>query len=242
MQADLDLMRHPTWPLCAGSRRYVAALGQLEGLKSLGLADRISHVAGVSGGAWAAAVHCHGDPRSAAPILPAEALSWRTLRELADASPHGAMCRVDLLRRFGRNLASGLPAYEAWRDAVFTAVLAPLGVSAATPLAAERAPHTPCPHYAAAVLGPSAHAPFDAASRAFACLDFTPHAVTFRGMRHSPSEFPAPRGGRVARTATHDRGASSPLTLADALATSSFFPAPLLYRLTRLDSTRLDLT
>ena len=39
-----------------GSRAYVAALGQLEALRALSLIDNVDHVAGVSGGAWAAVV------------------------------------------------------------------------------------------------------------------------------------------------------------------------------------------
>ena len=212
-----------------GSRAYVAALGQLEGLRSLGLSNRIGHVAGVSGGAWAAAVHCwaSSDYRSPALIGPAE-LSLPVLDELASEAPHGAVSRADLVQRFTRNLARGMPAYEAWRAAVYSTILAPLDIPASMPLSARRAAATPYPHLAASVLGPSEAAPFDTARRSFTGLDFTPRAIRYRGRRRKPDSFPAPSGGRAARTMREDTPTAARLTLADALAISSYFPAPLL--------------
>ena len=101
-----------------GARAYVAALGQLEGLRSLGLLEEVDHVAGVSGGAWAAAVNCWAPPSSSQPLIAPEDLSWRTLRTLEDDAPHGAVVRSDVLQLFARHMVSGLPTYEAWRMAV----------------------------------------------------------------------------------------------------------------------------
>ena len=218
-----------------GSRAYVAALGQLEALRYLGLTDKISHIAGVSGGAWAAAVECWSEQNYKPPIMPPEELSWQALRTLPADAPHGAVCKKDLLVLLAQNLATGLPAYEAWRAAVYSTILQPIGLQADATLTSRGGKRMrPYPHLAAAVLGPANAAPFDATSRSFAPLDLTPRDIRFRGRRRKPEAVCAPSGGRAAYAAGKDSSSSSsdalfaPFTLADALATSSYFPSPLL--------------
>ena len=167
-----------------GSRAYVAALGQLQGLRALGLLDGFGHIAGVSGGAWATAAHCYGDPLRTLPLLPPNELDWAALANGDNNAPHLAVSRTSILRRFVRALAFGRPPYEAWRAAVYDTLLRPLGLPSGacfawsvgadsdsriiTPRATE-----PAPHFAIAVLGATHLAPFELARRAFACFELT---------------------------------------------------------------------
>lgn len=218
-----------------GSRAYVAALGQLEALRALGLIDNVDHVAGVSGGAWAAVVDSWLTEQTTtrrSPILAPSELDLPSLDNLAaGGAPHGAVCRENLLFKFARGITSGMPAYAAWRSAVHATILAPLGVPQGAPLSTlTQAPrqHQPRPHVAAAVLGPARAAPFAAARRRFSCLDLSPSGIRHRGVLWAPERFPAPSGGHGRGRAAVEESSPRTLTVSDALATSSYFPAALL--------------
>ena len=212
-----------------GARAYVAALGQLEALRSLGLLQKTDHISGVSGGGWAAVIHCwRGEQTTSAPLLGPEELDWPELRAIPkDAThwPHLAFTRRSLLWTCARKLAQGQPLYEAWRAALEAVLLRPIGVpdgacftwddASARRIQRRRgtkdaSPLLPCsqgvpyPHIAAAVLGPAGLAPFDLTRRAFACLEITPRAVSLLGGARRrclscPAQLPAPYSRRRRR-------------------------------------------
>lgn len=228
-----------------GSRAFVAALGQLEALRQMGLITSVDHIAGVSGGGWASAVHCWSDD-DAVPtlLLPPEELDWRALRNIPPApeGPHLSICRASIPRYFLRALTlRGLPVYEAWRRAIHQVLLRPLGMPETAPLSQPCATGVPMPLLGAAILGTPQAAPFDVAQRSFRCLEMTPTTIgppgggcrrpgTDDDRSMTPldaSSVRSPRGGRQARRDARapDARQAPPFTLADALAVSSFFPA-----------------
>ena len=185
-----------------GSRAYVAGLSQLAALEQLGLLSSVDHVAGVSGGAWAAAVHTWGSRRPQGALIEPEHLDWPALRHMPADVPHGAMSRGSLVRRLVRGLVGGQPPYEAWRAALDTTLLLPLGIpenagfawSAGTYRQLPRpARNSPTPHLLVAIQGPRQLAPFDLSQRCFGGLDITPSAA-----RCLPAATPMMYTGRPA--------------------------------------------
>ena len=232
-----------------GSRAYIAGLAQLAALEDLGLLSSVDHVASVSGGAWAMAVHAWGSSCARQPSLRPESLTWRALRHMPADVPHGALTRVSLVRQFARRLVAGRkPPYEAWRGALWETILQPLGIpegasfpwSAGQPQAKLPPPSASfTPHFVATLQGPQSLAPFELAQRSFGCLDLSPSEArcapaterTYSGRPGGPSTPLATRSMRLSRRsllhlpapATASR-MGAPFTLADALAATSFFP------------------
>lgn len=192
-----------------GSRAYVAALGQLQAMRELGLLDGVDHLAGVSGGAWAVAVDSMAK-NSSAQLTEPDALNLSMLNALDGASPHLAVCRNSLLRSAAQSLfCQGCSAYEAWRAAVHSTFLAPFGLSERDGYPIGKDKHRPTTHFGVAVLGQSTAAPFALSERGFACLDCSPDGMRIVGGKATGETRPS-------------------LPLSDVLAMSSFFPgAPL---------------
>ena len=204
-----------------GSRAYVAALGQLQALRELGLLDKVDHIAGVSGGAWASAVNTVSDGISS-PLVSPTALDLADLMAIPahNAPAHLAVCRTSILASAARILlCEGRSPYKAWRAAVHATFLAPLGLEERATLTSAlrgNGQARPAVHLGVTVLGEASAAPFALAERRFACVDCSSDGARLIGgepylppSAASPTELPS-------------------IPLADALAMSSFFPgAPL---------------
>ena len=131
-----------------GSRALSAAMGQLRGLRHLGLIDKTAIISGVSGGAWASTVysyvpeHISDDDLLGTTCLNPSSLTWNQHRNKDKNTALNFMPPNNIGRIPGRlglaeftvesleMLADGIPAHEIWVRLIGKYVFKPYGLYA----------------------------------------------------------------------------------------------------------------
>ncbi len=119
-----------------GSRSLSAAMGQLRGLRALGLLDQIEMIGAVSGGAWASALFTYL-PTSIAdadflgqPVAPADI----DAQSLAVLPPHNLgtvpqrLSFLDIFHALKKSVEAGCLPYDLWQGVVGDRILKPFGL------------------------------------------------------------------------------------------------------------------